>query len=179
MILINGQILFCKICNQEVAREDAILFPVLEANEKSPLAIFNDAVLHKNCFDNHPLRKEVLRQIEEIEKLKYRSQNDFITGEPLDIEHIGHPDNQINVFYITDDKTNPLYKFNGIALNKRNLAKWKEFKGFLHLLTQLNTSSDWAGKSLEFLITQLISPIKEPYSKEFLEKMKTYYPNKA
>jgi hypothetical protein len=160
-----------------VSRENAILLPVLEANEKSSLAIFNEAVLHKNCFDVHPLKKKILQRIKEIEKLQPKSQNDFITGEPLDIEHIGHPDNQVNVFYITDDKANPLYKFNGIALNKRNLAKWEEFKEFLCLLDQLNASDDWAGRSLEFLISQLTSPVKDSYSKEFLEKMKARYPN--
>ena len=178
MILIEGQKLYCRLCNKEVNKEDALFFYGIEPNENKPLAIFNDAIVHKECFEEHPLKQKVLDRMKEFEK--YQSQNnvDYITGEDLSLENIGHPDNLINVFYLTDDKNNQLYKYNGISLNKRNLSKWKEYDKFLKLLIELNASGKWEGNALKYLISHLRSPIRAPFTKEFLNKMKERYPDK-
>jgi hypothetical protein len=44
----------CMICGEAInERSDAILFPSFVMNEKDPLYVFNDAVVHETCFKNH------------------------------------------------------------------------------------------------------------------------------
>lgn len=130
MIVIENQKLSCKICQREVRKEDAIFIDNIAANENDPLAVFNDAILDKACFDSHPLRPLLLKRYEELDRLKDKNKTDYITGEALSIENTGHADNVVNVFYLTDDQNAPLYQFNGIALNKSNLSKWNGMMRF-------------------------------------------------
>ncbi|MBI3235595.1 MAG: hypothetical protein HYZ42_16415 [Bacteroidetes bacterium] len=179
MILIEGQKLNCKICGKTVAKDDAIIIAnTVEANEKAPLYFFNDAIFDKECFNKHSLKLKLLERLHELDKLAAKHKTDFITGENLDLKDIGHPDNLIRVFYITDDKNNLLYKYNGILLNKKNLSVWPEFEVFLNLLIELNNSVEWKGEAINYLIRQLTTPVKEPFSDEFLEKMRKQYGSK-
>lgn len=169
--------LICKICGKEINEEDAIFLPNFEANENAPLAIFNDAIVHKSCLEQHSLRDKLNKRLDELEKLAQLNDVDYITKQDLSLENLGHPDNLVNVFYITEDENDPLYKYNGISLNKNNLSKWSDYKLFLQELEELERSDKWGGRAIGVLITQLTSPIKKPYSLEFLEKMKQRYNN--
>lgn len=175
MIIIEGQDLICKICEKKVTREEAVFIPNVEANLNAPLAVLNGMVAHESCLMQHPLFDELNERYEELERLAKANQLDYITQEALDLEQLGHPDNLIQVFYLTDDPNHPLYKYNGIALNKNNLVRWKEFPYFLDQLNEFNQSGLWKGNALENLINRLKSPITKPYSKEFLNRMKQRY----
>ncbi len=169
----------CEICNKEIKNdEEYIHIPGFEGNELAPLYGLSGKIIHKKCFDEHPLRKLAEKRIKEIEEIQKRPEIDYITGEDLSLENIGHPDNIVNVFYLTDDPENPLYKYNGILLNKRNLSKWEEYPTFLKLLEELDESGTWKGNTLKIVISHLTSPEKAPFSKEFLAKMKEKYPDK-
>ena len=176
MVIYIGKI-NCGICNKEI-QDKYIHILNFEGNELAPLYELSGKIVHKRCFDGHPLKLLAEKRMKEIEEIQQRPEIDYITGEDLSLDNIGHPDNIINVFYLTDDKNNPLYKYNGILLNKRNLNKWNEYHTFLKLLKDLDESGKWKGNALKTLISHLITPQTGTYSKEFLDKMKERYPDK-
>jgi hypothetical protein len=160
MLIIEGQKLKCRICNTDVSLENDLVFSGnYEANENAPLFLFNDSIIHQRCFELSPLKEVLLERIKELELLAEIHKTDYITGEPLDLEQLGHPDNLITVFYLTPNPENPLYKFNGINLNKQNLEKWSVLEYFKGLLNDLNNSSEWKGNSIKHLLNQLNSPV--------------------
>ena len=100
------------------------------------------------------------KRVAELEKLSSLNNFDYISKEELSLEKIGHPDNLIKVPFLTEDYNSPLYEYNCISLNKKNLDKWRNYKIFLKLIDNLNKSDEWRGKALSFLMSQLNSPVK-------------------
>lgn len=170
MIIVEGQKLHCAICNKEIQLEEAIVLPNLPINGNNPLSIFSGAIVHIDCLKRHPLKIQLLNLYKTLSTYKYNK--DFITGDKLGIKELGHVDNEIFTYFFTNDKKNPLYKFNCIVLNKNNLKKWKDYNYFIELLSELDKSKKWKGNGIKLMIEKLISPPKAPYSKQFLDKMK-------
>lgn len=169
----------CDICNEEILdNEEYIHIPNFEGNKLAPLYKLSGKIVHKRCYDKHSLKQLAEKRIKEIEEIQKRKEIDYVTGDDLSLENIGHPDNVINVFYLTDDKNNPLYKYNGILLNRRNLNKWNEYQVFLTLLKELNESGKWKGNALKCLINQLTAPLVPDYTKEEIKILKERYPEK-
>lgn len=52
------------------------------------------------------------------------------------------------------------------------------YDAFLELLKQLDHSEGWKGNAIQYLINHLTSPVKAPYSEEFLNKMNERYGDK-
>lgn len=169
----------CEICNKEIQdNEEYIHIPNFEGNGLAPLYELSGKIVHEKCFDNHPLKQLAEKRIKEIQKIQKRPEIDYITGKKLNLKNTGNPENIINIFYITDDKTNPLYKYNGIQLNRKNLSKWEEYDMFLKLLKELNESGKWKGNALKSLIIQLTAPLAPDYTKEEIKMLKERYPEK-
>lgn len=66
MIIIEGQKLLCKICGKEIKKEEAVFIPNFEANEKAPLSIFNDAIIHEKFLEEHPLYGQLNMRFEQL-----------------------------------------------------------------------------------------------------------------
>ena len=161
MILIEGQKIYCKGCGKIIENiYDSCILLNIEANEKSPLYCLNEAIFHRDCYNNYPLRNMYEKRVAELEKLSSLNNFDYISKEELSLEKIGHPDNLIRVPFLTEDYSSPLYEYNCISLNKKNLDKWEDYKIFLKLIDNLNKSDEWSGKALSFLMSQLNSPVK-------------------
>ena len=168
MILIEGQKIYCKGCGKIIENiYDSCILLNIEANEKSPLYCLNEAIFHRDCYNNYPLRNMYEKRVAELEKLSSLNNFDYISKEELSLEKIGHPDNLIRVPFLTEDYNSPLYEYNCIFLNKKNLDKWRNYKIFLKLIDNLNKSDEWRGKALSFLMSQLNSPVKPDILRQF------------
>ena len=168
MILIEGQKIYCKGCGKIIENiYDSCILLNIEANEKSPLYCLNEAIFHRDCYNNYPLRNMYEKRVAELEKLSSLNNFDYISKEELSLEKIGHPDNLIRVPFLTEDYNSPLYEYNCISLNKKNLDKWRNYKIFLKLIDNLNKSDEWRGKALSFLMSQLNSPVKPDILRQF------------
>lgn len=169
MIVIEDQQLHCAICEKEIELEKAIILPNLPINRNNPLFFFNGTIVHKDCLKKHPLKIKLFKLYKTLGKYKY--DKDFITKTPLNLKELGHFDNEIFTYFFTNDRTQPLYQFNCIAINKNNLSKWKDYNYFIKLLHDLDKSGEWRGNEIRLLIEKLTSPPRLPYSQHFLDKM--------
>ena len=58
----------CHVCGNEIeSGEEAVLFPSFIANSLDPLIVFNDSVMHSECFSNHPDNKKVTNLLKQRE----------------------------------------------------------------------------------------------------------------
>ena len=104
MILIEGQKIYCKGCGKIIENiYDSCILLNIEANEKSPLYCLNEAIFHRDCYNNYPLRNMYEKRVAELEKLSSLNNFDYISKEELSLEKIGHPDNLIRVPFLTED----------------------------------------------------------------------------
>ena len=57
----------CPICGCVLTgKEGYVAFPAFVGDKDSPLRLFSDAALHKECFDSHPLAEEAQQLYEEL-----------------------------------------------------------------------------------------------------------------
>ena len=79
MILIEGQKIYCKGCGKIIENiYDSCILLNIEANEKSPLYCLNEAIFHRDCYNNYPLRNMYEKRVAELEKLSSLNNFDYI-----------------------------------------------------------------------------------------------------
>lgn len=164
----------CSICNKLILEGERIRsIPDFSYGLDSPYDFFSGKIFHEVCFISHAQSNNVLEHLDKIEE-EYDKKVCFISGEPITIDNIKHPDNHIFVGYLTKDKGNPLFKYNNIHLNKRYLEFWKEKDSFKKLLLKSVSKLNTNEKHLQSLLYELDSPIHPALKKEILERYKNY-----
>ncbi|RKH06288.1 hypothetical protein D7V97_22730 [Corallococcus sp. CA053C] len=112
--MIQGSTL-CSICGQVIeADAPAVGLPAFVWNEADVLLPFNDASMHRMCFEAHPLREQVEATIEELDRKTGpgRRKCAVCGSEVLD------PDDYLMVPRLTADVASPAHRFNYTHLHR-------------------------------------------------------------
>jgi hypothetical protein len=156
-VFISGQA-YCPLCGKLIQNDSSvIIFPNFEGNTKSVLYKFSGNKVHKSCYENSPHKAAIDNRVRLFRQVEAQPKIDFITGQPLTIPYIGHPDNIIGTGFLTDDVDSPLYQFNNLFLNKKNLTQWQDLTRLIDLLREYDASGTWGGNALKNLIASLQS----------------------
>jgi hypothetical protein len=126
----------CPLCGKliEPSDEKAALSPFVR-NLSDPLAIFSDAVFHRSCFENHPLRASALARAEELTRYIEAAHICFECGEQISADEL------FETRHLTDDESDPLHEFNYITLHRHHLEQWSRYSEFERLVTAFQNSS--------------------------------------
>lgn len=146
----------CPLCGQPLEKGDELVtFPPFVANELDPLRIFSDGAFHSHCFHASPLSAAALARSEEaIERGRPQNRLCVVCG-----KKIVNPDDFFVTGHLVEDKSDPLYRYNYTQAHRSCLPSWTEAHRLYDLLTQLQESGQWQGRTLEWLITDLGSAL--------------------
>jgi len=126
----------CPICNQVIqVHDDVISFPPFIPNEFDPLYLFHDANFHRDCFLNHPFANAATKRYEELET-HHQTRIDVITNTP-----ITDPDDYFMLGHLTDDATDPLYRYNYLHLRRSKLSNWTDLEKVYRLIKALDANT--------------------------------------
>ncbi|RKH33235.1 hypothetical protein [Corallococcus sicarius] len=142
----------CSICGQVIeAGVPAVVLPAFVWNDADALLPFNDASMHRTCFEAHPLRVQVEAALEELNRKTGpgRRKCAVCGSEVLD------PDDYLMVPRLTDDVTSPAHRFNYTHLHRSQVREWRELGDLERILEQFDTAGGWEGSVLRELLQQL------------------------
>lgn len=113
------------------------MFPPFLPNMKDPSYIFNDAAVHEECLEKHPLGKKALEisniaiGILPLAKLKCHVGGNKIAQ------------NNITYFGCLTTENNELGEFNFLAFDRNNISKWQDRKRFIAIANQYIKDGKW------------------------------------
>jgi hypothetical protein len=133
----------CTLCGKQVIKkDDGISFPAFVVNEADPLYIFNDSVVHKECFSNHPMSNKVTELLNELQNSvgpQKRTCN-------ICNNKITNPDDYIAFGCMSSDDLNPLSSYNFKQYHKSCFVNSEESKNIKRLISQTEEENRWKGK---------------------------------
>lgn len=142
----------CSISGQVIQTADqAVIFPAFIANEKDPLHVFNDAVIHIDVFREHPLSQRV--------QARYKEAQERVAPENrrcrICREAIQNPESYLGLGYLVDEADRQLSDYNYAHFHRGCLARWSELPALIRQLEKLDKSGTWKGEGLKRLIGAL------------------------
>lgn len=150
-LLIHGMTR-CPVCGLVIEEgQRAVSFPAFVWNEADPLAIFNDASLHQQCFQAHPLREQMETAVAELEAKVGSGRRRCVVC----TQEVTDPNDYLLVPRLTSDRSDPLARFSFTHLHRSHVRQWQELGELLSRLSELHTSGIWKGDGLRFLIKEL------------------------
>jgi hypothetical protein len=145
---------YCAICNELIEENDDLIgLPSFCGNRADRLYMFNDAAMHKRCFEQHPDSSDVTRRVEE----QYRRAGPGTHKCLICNELISNPDDYIHLGFLVESEEHPLFQFNYSQFHKSCLPTWTDAHRLIDLIEALDRSGKWKGNMLKFLSTQLRS----------------------
>jgi predicted nucleic acid-binding Zn ribbon protein len=139
----------CPICGQVIQeRESVVSFPAFVWNEADPLAVFNDASLHKVCFLTHALREQAESAVAEMSAKVGPGRRRCVVC----AREITNPDDYIFVPRLSAESSGPLGRFNFTHLHRSHARQWRDLGELLAILKSLDRSGVWKGSALQLLI---------------------------
>ena len=144
-VFVPGMI--CPFCRKAISRsDDIIMFPPFVPNRRDPLYLFNDAVLHRACCEDHPLSKKATVCAEEARSHSRPGNRRCIVcnGDILD------PDDYFSVGFLTDDSSSPAFAFNNLQLHRSHFLQWDRAAEFRQAVQQRQESEVWEGPKIIF-----------------------------
>lgn len=142
----------CFLCGQVIkAGVPAVGLPAFVWNDADALLPFNDASMHRTCFEAHPLRVQVEAALEELDRKTGpgRRKCAVCGREVLD------PDDYLMVPRLTDDVASPAHRFNYTHLHRSHVREWGELRELERHLEQLEAAGGWKGRVLRELLQLL------------------------
>jgi hypothetical protein len=130
-----------------------VSFPPFIGNEKDPLYLFHDSAFHAECFRQHALAESALILLQEMEtKTAPSNRRCAVCEQPLN-----DPDDYFSLAHLVSDRIHPLYLYNYGQFHLTCLSQWPERKRLISLLSALEASGQWKGKSLKWLLDRLLA----------------------
>lgn len=115
----------CPVCGEILDENKAFgLFAPMTNNIKDPLFIFSDAGVHVACIDQSGWREKLDTLME-----MYRKSCEQTIG-------AAKPEDLLLLGVLTSDTEEPLFKFNYLVLNLKEVNNWKDYEEFIFLLQQ-------------------------------------------
>jgi hypothetical protein len=168
MDIIEGQKIHCKLSAKEInlKTDDYLYFPKIIVNKKSPVYFLNDSFLLSEFLNNHKLKGEILSYLAFHERATENI--DFVTKERLKITNFDNPENILEVPILTLRAESPVYKYNRILINKKNLLQWTGRSHFIAELQVFGNSEEWEGSYIKELINEISNPTISPPLKDWM-----------
>jgi hypothetical protein len=142
----------CPLCERVIKEgEDIISFSPFVANQLDPLWIFSDGVFHADCFHREPLSHKALERYQEIRRRLGPGNRFCVVCE----EEIKDPDNYFTLGYLTEDESEPLYKYNYTQVHRSCLSNWPELSRVFAEIDKFNISGKWEGDALDRILADL------------------------
>jgi hypothetical protein len=142
----------CPICGMVIKEaQEVVCFPNFVANKFDPLWMFSDGAFHANCFYDHPLAEKALARYA-------KSQEHTGPGKrfcAICDKEIKDPDNYFAVGHLTEEPSDPLYRYNYLQAHASCLATWPERLRLLAEVERLLHSGRWGGDSLARILAEL------------------------
>jgi len=150
-IILRGQTL-CVICGSVLAEDDEIFgFPAFVFNEADPLHRFNDAGVHANCLQKHPLESDLTARVLGFLECNKPEARVCVVCDGLveDYrEHFAFP-------HLTDDSAQPIKLFNYNHFHRHCIPHWSSLQNFQMLLEDFKRIGNWKGDLLERLASDI------------------------
>lgn len=126
----------CPICGKTIeAGQEIVAFRAF-SGISSPLRIFRDAVLHKSCFNSHPLSSKALQTIREQDQNLQRICR-------VCEQRLVDPDDYFATFGLVEDESHPLFKYRYLEFHRKHLTQWEAFDNFYNALKEAIQSEDF------------------------------------
>lgn len=144
----------CPLCGNVISnQENFISFPPFIPNAKDPLSVFNDNSVHLECLSTNPFKDQILYL-----KNKYELVQNSIKSE---FPRIEDAKNILFFNLLTSIKNEPLYKYNFLYLDQRDIEKWEERETFLKEAKLFLESGKWESISPFNFLKYLIEKIED------------------
>ena len=133
----------CNICGKPVIeKSDVKLFPAFLSNEIDPLFVFNDAIIHKECFSAHPMAERVTEILNEL-VCKIGPAKRYCN---ICTTIIKNPDEYMNFSCLSSDVSNPLSKFNFTQYHKSCFRNSSIAERIDNMIYEQEKCGEWKGK---------------------------------
>lgn len=142
----------CVICGLVMAEGDEIVsFPAFVSNRRDPLFRFTDAAFHRSCLAQDPLGRRAMDRLQELsEHLGPGKRLCLVCGRA-----IVDPDDYVTFGHLTDEPSNPLFRWNYAQLHRSCIADWPQLHDVIEMLEAYERSGAWEGDVLARLIEDL------------------------
>ena len=148
----------CAICNEILdGTRKYIGTPALTSNMLDDLFLVNDCGVHVDCLEGHPVK----------EKLNYHLQlfaKAFTDRPPICVVDRQPIINSADFFFsglLTSEPAEPLFKFNYLILNRRNIPHWGQREEFIAELERFREMGKWKSFNDYPVLEELLKIMKQ------------------
>ena len=153
-MIIRGQTA-CAICGDVLEAEHEIeAFPSFTENPRDPLYAFNEAVIHRACFDAHPMADAAARRRRHF--IKHRLATVRRICKVCD-GIIDGSEEAISIGHLTANRDQPAFRYNYAQFHESHLRSWPDLHLLLEAVVDLQRSDEWDHEDLQPLIDLLDS----------------------
>lgn len=130
----------CCICGEKMVDGHKVMMqPAFIHNAKDPLFQFNDAVMHYDCFDGHPLAQRMRQMLEQLEgKINPRNRRCDICN-----LWVGNPEDYMSFACLSSLK-NELSNYNFTQYHKQCFVGSSIHKSIKRVTDQMEQEGLWA-----------------------------------
>lgn len=155
MAIIIQEKSLCSLCNKVLEEGQNIeLFPNLTTNMKDAFYVFSDTGVHKACLDQHPLREKVNAF---IEKMSEKFNSKICDIGKTEIEHY---DDFYGIGLLTSKENEPLFAYNCLVFDRKNLKFWTEREHFIKLAKEFLDQEKWEGFMGQCVLKTMIDELE-------------------
>lgn len=153
----------CGICGRPILEgQSKRMFPPFVANRRSPIALFNDAVVHTSCFESHPHFEAARADLERTLAQRTRPRLCDLCGlddVPPETPPRDAPDAFVRDFVIvqriTEDESQPAARFNFFKAHRKCMREAGLDREMSRALDALGETSEWDPGDLNHLKSYL------------------------
>lgn len=151
MALYVGKIT-CAFCGLEIEdQRKATHLPQFAWNQADPLFPFGDSMVHNTCLSEHPLAAKVHQRLAEFEdKTSPAKRRCLLCG-----DLITDPDDYLGMGHLVESPAHELHRYNFAHFHRGCLNGWNGGSGLVAALEKLDSSDEWKGGGLKWLISEL------------------------
>lgn len=142
----------CSICHRPIKSGEAkVGFRSFVPNEADPLFMFNEAAVHRECLDQHPLGLEAQeRYLASVKENSYDNRICAVCG-----QGIATSDEYVGLGHLTSDPSDILYRFNFNHFHRSCLPSWNDLAVVRASASDKLRTGEWVGAGMERIVMLL------------------------
>jgi predicted nucleic acid-binding Zn ribbon protein len=148
----------CAVCSRPVADGDQVLFPAFTGNQADPIYTFSDAIAHRRCFEESPFKGRIESATDQLKQMQWHRFCVVCAREITD------PDEYYPLMELTDNDSNPLWRWNFTQFHRSCLPKWEHRAEVVECMRNELQSGRWKGPAMDRLIAGLEKAGRHPTS---------------
>ncbi len=149
--------LICNLCGMSLQNEKEIYsFPAFVANAKDPMFYFNDQSFHLECLKSANGRKAIELSEKCLASIKPMNRICEVDGKLIILQ-----EDYLFIPLLTSNEKDPLFKFNYLTFNRKNLNKWIKRNEFVYLAKKFASDDFWQDSSEYPFLDNLIKEMSQ------------------